>query len=57
MSSYINMEPCQITLLHGFDMLCASRSCEGLNRDIVEAHTKGTTGNTMMGNSLLQAPC
>ena len=27
------------------------------NRDIVEAHTKGTTSNTMMGKSLLWAPC
>ena len=27
------------------------------NREKLKAHTKGTTGNTMMENSLLCAPC
>ena len=28
-----------------------------INREKLKAHTKGTTGNTMMENSLLWAPC
>ena len=30
--------------------------CES-NREKMKAHTKGTTGNTMMENSLLWVPC